>query len=239
MTAINDVFSREALRVPPEHTDHDPVLQEVLARRFFVSLSAPSLGRREFLKAWLAVSAPLIVAACGQTHAEAGRLQPPTPACKDDDDPTPASVEGPFYTPKSPERASLLEPGIGGTRIVLAGQVLSRTCKPIPRALLDFWHADDRGDYDNVGFKLRGHQYADREGRYRLETIVPGGYGFRTRHYHVKVQAPGGRVLTTQLYFLGEPRNRRDFLFRPELLMSVRDAEGVKRATFDFILNVP
>lgn len=196
--------------------------------------ATPSLGRREFLKAWLTLSAPLVTAACGQAYA----LQAPTPACEDGDDPTPASIEGPFYTPKSPERASLLEPGITGTRIVLTGQVFSRTCTPIPRALLDFWHADDRGDYDNSGFTLRGHQYADREGRYRLETIVPGEYGFRTRHYHVKVQAPGGRILTTQLYFPGEPRNRRDLLFRPELLMSVQDAEGARRATFDFVLNV-
>jgi protocatechuate 3,4-dioxygenase beta subunit len=196
--------------------------------------ATPSLGRREFLKAWLTLSSPLVMAACGQAHA----LQPPTPACEDGDDPTPPSVEGPFYTPRSPERASLLEPGTSGTRIVLTGRVLSRRCRPIPRALLDFWHADDRGDYDNVGFRLRGHQYADREGRYRLETIVPGEYGFRTRHYHVKVQAPGGRILTTQLYFPGEPHNRRDFLFRPELLMSVQNAEGARRATFDFVLNV-
>ena len=172
-------------------------------------------------------------------RSTAGRPLTPTPACEDEDDVTPASIEGPFYKPKSLERASLWEPGVGGTRIVLTGQVLSRTCKPVPRALLDFWHADDKGDYDNVGFKLRGHQYADAEGRYRLETIVPGKYGFRTRHFHVKVQAPNSRILTTQLYFPGEPRNRRDFLFRPELLMSVNDANDGRRATFNFVLNIP
>ncbi len=192
------------------------------------------VGRREFLKACLTVSAPLVLAACGQAHA----LQPPTPACEDDDDPTPASIEGPFYTPRSPARASFLEPGMSGIRIVLAGQVLSRACKPIPRVLLDFWHADDRGDYDNVGFRLRGHQYTDGEGRFRLETIVPGEYGFRTRHYHVKVQPPNSRILTTQLYFPGEPRNRRDFLFRPDLVMAIKDAPDRKHASFNFVLDV-
>ena len=216
------------------------------------------LGRREFLKACLAVSAPIVIAACGQAKspdevaaakrarqpladeklAAAGRLQTPTPACEDDDDLTPAAIEGPFYKPKSPNRASLWEPGLSGARIVLAGQVFSRTCKPVSRALLDFWHADDTGDYDNVGFRFRGHQYADAEGRYRLETVVPGEYGFRTRHFHVKVQAPNSRILTTQLYFPGEPRNGKDFLFRPELLMSVNDTKDGKHATFNVVLNV-
>jgi len=218
----------------------------------------PLLGRREFLKACLAVSAPVVIAACGQskspddvavaerigplsvegTLAEAGRLQAPTPACEDDDDLTPAEIEGPFYKPKSPERASLWGPGISGTRIVLAGQVVSRTCTPLSRALLDFWHADDTGDYDNVGFRFRGHQYADGNGRYRLETVVPVEYGFRTRHFHVKVRVLNSRILTTQLYFPGEPRNKRDFLFRPELLMSVKDTKDGKHATFNFVLNV-
>ena len=168
------------------------------------------LDRREFLRVCLTVSVPLVIAAGGQSRSPdevaaaertgqpsvdrkpgaAGRPLTPTPACEDEDDLTLASIEGPFYKPKSPERALLWERGVDGTRIVLTGQVLSRTCKPVPRALLDFWHADDKGDYDNVGFKLRGHQFADTESRYRLETIVPGEYGFRTRHFHVKVQAP-------------------------------------------------
>ncbi len=49
-------------------------------------------------------------------------------------------------------------------------------------------------------------------------------YPGRTRHYHVKVQAPGSRLLTTQLYFPNEPANLRDGLFRRELLMEVADA---------------
>jgi protocatechuate 3,4-dioxygenase beta subunit len=202
------------------------------------------LGRREFLKACLAVSAPLVMAARGQSMfpgevaAATGKPLAPTPACQDDDDLTPAAIEGPFYKLRSPKRASLWEPGTSGIRIVLVGQVVSRGCRPLSRALLDFWHADATGDYDNAGFRFRGHQYTDGNGRYRLETVVPGEYGFRTRHFHVKVQAPSGRVLTTQLYFPGEPRNKRDFLFTPELLMSVSDTRDGKHATFDFILDV-
>jgi protocatechuate 3,4-dioxygenase beta subunit len=123
------------------------------------------------------------------------------------------------------------EPGVSGTRIVLAGSVLSTDCRPIPGALLDFWHADGGGAYDNTGFRLRGHQFADGQGRYRLETVVPGLYPGRTRHFHVRVQAPNQPALTTQLYFPDEPANRGDGIFRPELIVTVRDGESPKAAT--------
>jgi protocatechuate 3,4-dioxygenase beta subunit len=126
---------------------------------------------------------------------------------------------------------------MGGTRIVVAGSVLSTDCRPIPGALLDFWQADDRGEYDNAGYRLRGHQFTDDAGRHRLETIVPGHYPGRTRHLHVRVQAPNGPVLTTQLYFPDEPANQRDGIFTPELVMKVRDVDAGKLATFDFVLQ--
>jgi protocatechuate 3,4-dioxygenase beta subunit len=146
-------------------------------------------------------------------------------------------TEGPFFTPRSPLRTSLLEPGVTGARVFLTGRVFSRECRPVPGALLDFWHADDIGEYDNVGYRLRGHQFTDDQGRYRLETIVPGLYPGRTRHYHLKVQAPRGRILTTQLFFPGEPRNRADGIFRRELLLSVKDTKAGKDARFNFVLG--
>jgi len=169
--------------------------------------------------------------------APAGEVLP-TPACTDSGEPTPQQMEGPFFRPRSPERASLIEPGLPGTKLLLSGQVLSTTCEPVAGALLEFWHADNSGNYDLEGFRLRGHQYTDREGRYRLETIVPGQYPFRTRHIHVKVQAPRERILTTQLYFPDEPRNQRDFLFKPRLLMAMQDTDTAMTARFDFILKL-
>lgn len=146
---------------------------------------------------------------------------------------TPRQTEGPFYTPNTPKRISLVEPGSKAPRLVVLGTVLSADCKPVPNALLDFWHSDERGEYDNRGFRYRGHQFADAEGRYRLETIVPAEYPGRTRHIHVKVQAPGGRILTTQLYFAGDPGNRRDGLYRPELEMKKGKGE---ETSFDFVV---
>lgn len=122
--------------------------------------------------------------------------------------------------------------------MVLTGQVLTKDCIPIANALVDFWHANDQGEYDNRGYTLRGHQYTDAEGRYRLETIVPGIYPGRTRHFHVKAQAANQPALTTQLYFPGESLNERDFLFQPELLMATSSEENAIRASFNFVLNV-
>lgn len=164
----------------------------------------------------------------------------PTPACGDDDDePTLAQTEGPYYTPNTPERASLLEAGMAGTKLALAGLVVNTSCQPVARALIDFWQCDDAGVYDNVGYTLRGHQFTDEQGIYRLETIVPGIYPGRTRHIHVKVQAPNQPVLTTQLYFPNEPRNQTDGIYRAELEMALQDgAEGSKRGAFNFVLNI-
>jgi protocatechuate 3,4-dioxygenase beta subunit len=160
----------------------------------------------------------------------------PTPVCgdDDDDDPTPRQTEGPYFTPSSPKRASLVEPGMAGTRLVVTGMVLTRGCRPVANALVDFWQCDDDGVYDNSGYRLRGHQFTDAKGVYRLETIVPGVYPGRTRHIHVKVQAARQPVLTTQLYFPDEPRNRRDRIFDSELLLRMTDGQG----RFDFVLNM-
>jgi protocatechuate 3,4-dioxygenase beta subunit len=187
-------------------------------------------NRREFLGA----SAALVIGMVSEARAQGGRPRP-TPACGEDGV-TPAQTPGPYFKPQSPLRTSLLEPGMPGTRIVVEGTVLTTDCKPVPRALLDFWQADARGEYDNAGYRLRGHQFADDAGRYRLESVVPGIYPGRTRHFHVNVQAPGRRVLTTQLYFPGEPLNQRDGIFDRDLVMKVRDAGSGKVAGFVFVL---
>ena len=151
---------------------------------------------------------------------------------------TPALTEGPYYKAGSPERTSLLESGAQGTKLVLTGTVYDKNCNPISRAWLDFWQADAGGAYDNSGYKFRGHQFTDQSGHYRLETVVPGEYPGRTVHIHVKVKAPDGPILTTQLFVPGVARNNSDSIFNQALLMKVQDVAGGKAATFDFGLNV-
>ena len=203
-----------------------------------------AISRRRFLVGSTALSVAVAVGACDGDEEEAAQRprtsgqetspnqREPTPACDDGDEPSPEQTEGPFYTPDTPRRRNLVEDGVEGSPLVLTGAVLDTRCRPVAGALLDFWQADGNGEYDNSGFRLRGHQFADSRGHFRLATVVPGAYSGRTRHIHVKLQPRGGEVLTTQLYFPDEPANAADGIFDERLVMAVSG----RRARFDFIL---
>ena len=151
----------------------------------------------------------------------------PTPTCTALTQP---QTEGPYYTPNSPERQSLLEEGMPGTRLVLVGYVLDQNCQPLPNAWLDFWQADANGEYDNTGYRLRGHQFTDSQGRYYLETILPGLYSSRPiEHIHVKVQPEGGEAVTSQLYFPDRPIEG--------LTVTLEDRGDYKVGYFNFVLQ--
>lgn len=191
-------------------------------------------ARRRFLVTAAAAIAGLSV---NRFRPAAAQSLPPTPQCTDGDDLTPTQTEGPFFKPSSPERSDLVEPQMTGRVLEVSGYILDRNCRPIARALIDIWHADDSGAYDNRGFRLRGHVFSDAAGHYHFRTIRPAPYAGRTAHIHVKAQAPGGRILTTQLYFPDSPGNRRDALFRPELLVKLAQADRTSSARFDFVLE--
>jgi protocatechuate 3,4-dioxygenase beta subunit len=174
-----------------------------------------------------AAAFPFVGAALGQDL-------PLTPECGPQSALTSRQTEGPYYTPNTPQRASLVEPGSRAERLVLGGRVVAPSCQPVAKALLDFWHCDENGSYDNAGFRYRGHLFADAGGRFRLETIFPAIYPGRARHIHVKVQAPGRRILTTQLYF---PGDARDGLWREELVVAMARGHDGRIAAFQFIVD--
>ena len=145
--------------------------------------------------------------------------------------PTRADIEGPFYKAGAPLRTSLVEPDSTAERMVLSGTVRAANCTPLASVSLDFWHADDKGEYDGVGNRYRGIVTTDALGRYRLETNMPPPYMGRPRHIHVKVQRVGARALTTQLYFPGEARDAP----RTLVVKMERRSEG-RFATYDFVL---
>ena len=136
--------------------------------------------------------------------------------------------EGPFYKPGAPVRSRLLEPGMAGTPLTVTGRVLDINGRPLKGALLDIWQADHTGAYDNTGFRLRGRLYTGDDGRYTLLTIKPLHYGspndMRPAHIHVKASVENSPILTTQLYFKGDPWNHHDPDVRPTLIMSPREA---------------
>jgi len=150
---------------------------------------------------------------------------------------TVSQTEGPYFKTNSPERSALVTDSTQGTLLTVTGQVLAADGTPVANALLDFWQADASGAYDNSGYTLRGHQYTDANGYYTLTTVVPGLYPGRTEHIHVKVQAPNGPVLTSQLFFPGVAQNNRDGIFNSSLLMTISDnGDGTLSGTYNFVV---
>jgi protocatechuate 3,4-dioxygenase beta subunit len=190
-----------------------------------------SLPRRGVLAGLVALVLGAALARLAPARAMPRTLAP-TPAC--DDDPTPKQTEGPYWTAESPRKNDFTGDGAPGERMTLTGTVVDTACRPIAGTLVDFWQCDGNGVYDNEGYKLRGHQYTDANGAYRLSTVKPGLYPGRTRHFHVKVRPPGGEVLTTQLYFPGEPANQADGIYRPELEVTIVENGD---ASFTFVVE--
>jgi protocatechuate 3,4-dioxygenase beta subunit len=160
-----------------------------------------------------------------------GRALAQTPACGKQ---TARQTAGPFFKPDSPKRNSLREKDDRKDLLTVSGVVLGVDCKPVANVLLDFWHADEFGEYDNRNFRYRGHQFTNGEGRWRLDTILPAEYPGRARHIHVNVQAPGKRVLTTQLYFPASFGHHSDGLYRSDLEMKM---SGTDAGRFDFVVD--
>ena len=198
------------------------------------------MTRRELLRIGLIL--PVLGVAwrrAGGVRAQGlGQFTTPANAPCKDDKPTPSAPDAATFRAGSPERAVLVEAGMTGQKLVLTGGLRGLVCGPIKGATIDVWHADASGLYDLKGMRFRGHQLTDANGRYRLETIVPGPYAKRARHLNVTVSAPGKPALSTQVFFPDDPMNTKDAAFRPELAMTVtaRTAETIT-AAFDFVLN--
>ena len=149
---------------------------------------------------------------------------------------TPSLTEGPYYKAGSPERTNIRGDS-EGEKLTVTGFVFDSDCKPIKGAWVDFWQADGNGNYDNTGFNLRSHQFTDENGKYILDTVLPGKYPGRTPHIHVKVRASEtGPVLTSQLYFPDEEQNTRDSIFNQALVVKMGEKDGAKTATFNFVI---
>jgi protocatechuate 3,4-dioxygenase beta subunit len=199
----------------------------------------PGMGlktsRRKFLTAAGATAGTLLTV--GISHRGYAEERAPTPECSHQDEPTPRQTAGPYFKPNSPQRSLLIEPGETARTLRVFGRVMTTSCKPIAKTLLDFWHADAGGLYDLKGFRHRGHLFSDAEGTFELRTILPGLYAGRARHIHVRVQPAGGTILTTQLYFPNEPANDADSLFNPVLLLKLTPNVSPLEAGFDFVLK--
>lgn len=224
-----------------------------------------SSSRRAFLRTSSVVMTTAALAATGtaangdaaratplstvQAARSAGSPPAVTPACGGHE--TPAATEGPLFKAESPERGDFLTPGTRGVRLDLGGVVYDTACKPLAGTLIEFWQCDQNGDYDTSGFALRGHQYTDSKGAFRLTTIIPrdywGRWGQRAPHIHAQVQASGGPVLVTQLYFPDDTQaygrdfaalNAADQLFNRACVITLTGPKDDSyTGAFDFVIQ--
>jgi len=159
------------------------------------------------------------------------------------------SQEGPFYRAGAPYRCKVSPPLVEGVCLVIAGRVWGfDSKKPIPHAVIDLWHADVHGRYDNAdgSFRNRARLITSETGAYEFETIHPTGYSNgpnfqRAPHIHFKVSAAGYRTLTSELFFEGDAHQDIDPLFKPELVVKMACREtargSIECGQFDIVLE--
>jgi len=161
--------------------------------------------------------------------------------------------EGPFYTDNPPmiEQHLLAPVSEPGTRMIISGRVLNLDCTEyIPNAIVDVWHANNAGGYDNNGYNLRGFTTTNAQGFYLFETIKPGKYlngsKYRPSHIHYKITPPDHAQLTTQLYFEGDEDipgdaaasiTQGDFDATNRIISLGENSEGKLEGTFDIIIS--
>ena len=109
-------------------------------------------------------------------------------------EPTRPDGLGPFYKPDAPERSKV------GEGYILRGAVRSLDCSPVAGARIEFWLAGPDGRYDD---DHRATLISDSSGAYAFQSKFPPAYGNRPPHIHVRVSAPGHKVLVTQHYPVG------------------------------------
>ncbi|TWI48233.1 catechol 1,2-dioxygenase [Pseudomonas duriflava] len=174
---------------------------------------------------------------------------------------TPRTIEGPLYVAGAPLRDGYdrmddgCEDGIA-TPMFLDGRILDLEGQPIAGALVDLWQADSKGNYSHFDpsqseFNLRRRIVTDAEGRYRVRSIVPSGYGCnpsgptqeclnqlgrhgqRPAHIHFFVSASGYEHLTTQINLSNDAYLWDDFAFatRDGLIGDVHFIEDSTAAT--------
>ena len=193
-----------------------------------------TVTRRDFLLS-SATGAIALAWIPGASAAQRGLEQflKPAPACTDDL--TPAVSDAGTFRPGAPARRSIAGPDTPGTPLALSGYVVGLKCGRIGGARLDFWQPDALGGLDADGFRLRAQQRTEADGRYRLETIVPGAPRGRAPFIGVRLQPPNGPVFTTRLFLPDHRANARDPEFTAKLVLK-RAAAGA--FTFDFLLDL-
>ena len=120
---------------------------------------------------------------------------------------------------------------------------------PAENALVEIWHCNTKGEYDNESdeFKHRAKWYTNKNGEYSFKTILPGKYLngklYRPAHIHFRITEKDSSELISQVYFQGDPhisedpwasQKKAEFRILP---IRLEDTNGNLTVTFDITLK--
>ena len=160
-------------------------------------------------------------------------------------------ILGPYYFEDAPFRSVLANENEPGQRLFISGTVKQNDCEDsISGSLIELWQANDEGCYgivedcdtgnpENDYFNLRGKFFSDSNGDYSFESILPGYYGSRPRHLHIKITTPDEEVLVSQLYFENDPYCENDQWCQDanDRIISLQENEFGLYGTMNLIMN--
>ena len=145
---------------------------------------------------------------------------------------TPPQTKGPFYPDQEQSELdadlTLVDPQTTpalGEVVIVQVHLTDAQGKPVGQAMVDIWQACASGRYKHSddtsstpldpNFQYWAQLHSNAEGFLQFRTVIPGSYPAssdwdRPPHIHFQVYVNDQRVLTTQMYFKGDPLNNID-----------------------------
>ena len=78
----------------------------------------------------------------------------------------------------------------------------------------------------------------DENGEYAFESIWPGHYPGRPRHFHYKITTPENLELVTQCYFLNDPEADESWITtHPGLVIALEEGINGLYGIFDIVMD--
>jgi len=164
-------------------------------------------------------------------------------------DPTTTDILGPFYRPGAPFKTNLVQPGTKGEMLDFSGTIFGKDGKALKNALVEIWHCDETGTYDNTSdnFVYRASAKTSADGKYHFTSIMPVPYAagqtlIRPAHIHMRISASGVQDLVTQIYFKGDKHIAEDISAKDpsalnRILDMTRNAKNEIVVKFDIYLK--
>ena len=171
---------------------------------------------------------------------------------------TEPTILGPYYLENS---TKISNPGVlpqredePGDVLIFSGIIKDVDGNPLANTEVDMWQCDSNGNYS--GFEegipaenLRGILYTDDEGRFEVQTVVPGDYGiptdgptgeflkwidshpYRPAHLHFLFKPENGDPLISQVFFEGNQYLDNDVAqgVRGTLITKLEKHDGAER----------